>query len=125
MCQNGKNLGFCCGFCEISAAGADLLIRNGTLLRVGAEGFGGKAEIVWIWVEMWERGLTASIGTNPPNMLQIALDEYWALKATAEPRSLARKVAHPTARRAARRPNPNLGAEQKQRYPYTARRTES
>jgi hypothetical protein len=56
MCQNGKNLGFCCGFCEISTAGADLLIRNGTGLRVGPEGSDGKAHVVWIGVEMWERG---------------------------------------------------------------------
>jgi hypothetical protein len=56
MCQNGKNLGFCCGFCEISTVGADLLIRNGTLLRVGPDGFRGKAEMVWMGVEMWERG---------------------------------------------------------------------
>jgi hypothetical protein len=56
MCQNGKNLGFCCGFCEISMPEADLLIRNGTCLRVGVEGFGGKAYVVWMGVEMWERG---------------------------------------------------------------------
>jgi hypothetical protein len=56
MCQFGENLGFCCGFCEISTADADLLIRNGTVLRVGANGFEGKAHVVWMGVEMWERG---------------------------------------------------------------------
>ena len=56
MCQNGKNLGFCCGFCEISAPEQDSLIRNGTDLRVGADGAEGKAYVVWMGVEMWEIG---------------------------------------------------------------------
>jgi hypothetical protein len=57
MCQFGKNLGFCCGFCEICTAGADLLIRNVADLRVGSERLCGKARVVWMGVEMWETGL--------------------------------------------------------------------